>query len=209
MIADGGRRCGGVAAHDRVARQPAADAGHAEPRLARGGALAHRVEPDRGQAHPARPGPRRQRHHRHRAALPRHGRIAAVRRPGALRPGGTVEAAARRTGRRLADRRRSRTPQRREDLDAVAGRRAGSEGHGLCRRLPEGDGDRLPGRRRRDPQPAQAHRVPRHVAGRRHGDLGVGTPRRRADVLRPRHRPRRALQQRPPTAASSAAMSSC
>ena len=44
------RRRGGVAAHDELARQPAADAGHAQPRLARGGALADRLQPDPGQA---------------------------------------------------------------------------------------------------------------------------------------------------------------
>ena len=101
------RRRAGLAPRHRAAGQPAADARHAEPRLARGGALADRLEPDRGQARPARLRARRRRDHRHRPALPRHGRAAAVRRPGALRAGRAVEAAARRDRREVAAGRRS------------------------------------------------------------------------------------------------------
>ena len=65
------RRRTRVAPHHRAAGQPLADAGHAQPRLARGGALAHRLQPDRGEARVAGLHARRQRRDRCRASLPR------------------------------------------------------------------------------------------------------------------------------------------
>ena len=183
-----------VATHRQSQEQPLPDAGHAEPRLARGGALADRPQPDTDQAHAARRSAQHGPDHRHRERLSGPAGAAAVRphwrrlrRP---RPVGEPARAARRA---LAVRRGTGAARCPRHVGLPRRRHAGPAAHAVRGRLSEGDRGRLPrGRSGRPPAPGR-HKTPAvhcHRRGRRHGDLGLRPPARRAHLVRGGHRPR-------------------
>ncbi len=129
--------------------------------------------------------------------LPRPARTAALR-PGRprLRRCRPLAETAPGNRRPLANRRACLPAGSRGDLEAAQGGAGRPTPHGLRCRLPAGHRDRLPAdaRHRLVAARAQAPRFHRHRRGRRHGELAIRPPARRARLVRRRHRARHAVR---------------